>query len=92
MNPALERAVSAMRGFHAPWAIAGGWALDLFVGHELRPHADIDVAILRADQQQLRAQLSGRIEKVVEGQLADWLPSGSFDATRGSVGRYRPPS
>lgn len=75
MNAALERAVSEMRGFHAPWAIAGGWALDLFVGHELRPHADIDVAILRADQQQLRAQLSGRIEKVVEGQLAEWPPS-----------------
>ena len=75
MNAALDRAVSAMDKFHAPWGIAGGWALDLFIGRESRSHADIDVAILRADQQQLRSQLSGRVEKVVERQLADWSPT-----------------
>ena len=61
-----------MNGFPAPWGIAGGWALDLFMGHESRPHADIDVAIMRADQQQLRSRLSGRVEKVVAGHLAEW--------------------
>ena len=75
MNSALERAVSVMDRFHAPWGIAGGWALDLFIGRESRSHADIDVAILRADQQRLRSQLSGRIQKVVERQLADWSPT-----------------
>jgi hypothetical protein len=75
MNSALERTVSVMRNFHAPWGIAGGWALDLFVGRELRPHADIDVAVLRADQLHLRAQLSGRVEKVVAHQLAEWSPT-----------------
>lgn len=64
-----------MRNFQAPWAVAGGWALDLFVGRELRPHADIDIAILRADQRQLRAQLSGRVEKIVDHQRAEWLPA-----------------
>jgi len=64
-----------MRNFHAPWAIAGGWALDLFIGRESRSHADVDIAILRADQRRLRAQLSGRVEKVVDGQLAEWSPS-----------------
>lgn len=34
----------------APWWIAGGHALDMFLGHETRKHADIDVAILRRDQ------------------------------------------
>jgi len=34
----------------APWWIAGGHALDMFLGHETRQHRDIDVAILRRDQ------------------------------------------
>ena len=75
MNSGLERAVSAMGNFDAPWGIAGGWAVDLFIGHESRAHADIDIAILRADQKQLRSQLSGHVEKVVQHQLAAWSPS-----------------
>jgi hypothetical protein len=31
------------------WWIAGGWALDLFLGRESRPHRDLDVGILRRD-------------------------------------------
>lgn len=75
MNSALERAVSVMGNFRAPWGIAGGWALDLFIGHESRSHADIDIAILRADQKRLRSQVSGHVEKVVEGQLVAWSPT-----------------
>jgi hypothetical protein len=75
MNSAIERVASVMSNFHAPWGIAGGWALDLFIGHESRPHADIDIAVLRSDQQQLRSQLSGRVEKVVDRQLIEWLPT-----------------
>jgi hypothetical protein len=75
MNSALERAVSVMGSFHAPWGIAGGWAVDLFIGRESRPHADVDIAVLRADQSQLRSQVAGRFEKVVERQLAEWSPT-----------------
>ena len=32
------------------WWIAGGWALDLFLGEQKRPHFDIDVVIARRDQ------------------------------------------
>jgi len=39
----------------APWWIAGGWALDLFLGRQTRAHADIDVQILRRDQHAVRA-------------------------------------
>ena len=35
-----------------PWWIAGGWALDLFLGEQTRDHEDIDVQILRRDQQE----------------------------------------
>jgi hypothetical protein len=46
-----------MRGFAAPWWICGGWALDLFVGRETRRHDDLDVAVLRRDQAELRSHL-----------------------------------
>ena len=75
MNSALQRAVTVMESFGAPWGIAGGWALDLFIGRESRSHADIDIAVLRADQKQLRSQVSGRFEKVVDHQLAEWSPT-----------------
>lgn len=39
----------------APWWIAGGWAIDLFLGRQTRTHEDIDVQILRRDQHLVRA-------------------------------------
>lgn len=69
----LFRAAKVMHGFRGRWGIAGGWAIDLFVGRQLRPHADIDVAILRDDQAALHDHLSGaRIEKVVDRELVPW--------------------
>jgi len=37
-----------------PWWIAGGWAIDLFIRKQTRDHEDIDVQILRRDQQEVR--------------------------------------
>jgi len=39
----------------SPWWIAGGWAIDLFLGRQTREHEDIDVQVLRRDQQAVRA-------------------------------------
>jgi hypothetical protein len=39
----------------APWWIAGGWAIELFLGRRTREHEDVDVQILRRDQQAVRA-------------------------------------
>lgn len=62
-----------MRGFHAPWCIAGGWALDLFLGRETRSHADVDVALFRGDQFLLRQHFAGWIfEKALGGALERW--------------------
>jgi hypothetical protein len=41
----------------APWWIAGGWAIDLFLGRQTREHEDIDVQVLRRDQHAIRALL-----------------------------------
>ena len=48
-----SRLLEIMHDFDAPWWIAGGWALDLWMGRETRNHQDLDVAILRRDQQEL---------------------------------------
>ena len=54
----LARLLEVMGGFDAPWWVAGGWALDLWMERETRPHQDVDVAILRGDQQKLYTSLS----------------------------------
>ena len=53
--------VDALRLFDdvgAPWWIAGGWGIDLWLGEQTREHVDLDVAILRRDQQLFRETLS----------------------------------
>src|SRR5471032_726485 len=73
MNASLQHAVAVMNEFSAPWGAAGGWALDLFLGFQSRPHADVDVAILRRDQHHLRARLEGaHVGKVIDGHLSPW--------------------
>jgi hypothetical protein len=42
-----------------PWWVAGGWALDLFLGLQTRPHGDFDVGVLRRDVTNIAAALSG---------------------------------
>jgi aminoglycoside-2''-adenylyltransferase len=57
-----------------PWAVAGGWSLDLFIGRQTREHADLDLAIWRADQHRLRAALAPdwAPEVVDNGVLRPW--------------------
>jgi hypothetical protein len=40
-----------------PWWIAGGWALDLFLGTQSRAHEDLDIGILRRDAAIATAEL-----------------------------------
>jgi hypothetical protein len=60
--------------FDAPWWIAGGWAIDLFVGRPTRAHDDVDVVVLRRDQDKLRAHFVAWDVQVVTqpGALQAW--------------------
>ncbi len=40
------------------WHIAGGWAIDLFLGRETRIHDDIDIIVRRDDQTALQTALA----------------------------------
>jgi hypothetical protein len=75
LPPEIREVAGALRAFRRPWAVAGGWALDLALGRTTRPHADVDVAVFRADQAALRAALPGwRFAVAVRGALTPWEP------------------
>jgi uncharacterized protein (DUF952 family) len=59
LQETTRRAVELMAGFPAPWWVAGGWALDLFLGRKSRPHADLELSVLAADQRALFEHLRG---------------------------------
>ena len=40
-----EEATCALRDVRAPWHVAGGWALDLFLGRVTRAHGDLEVGV-----------------------------------------------
>jgi len=44
-------------GIPARWWVAGGWAIDLWLGRQTRDHIDLDIAILRDEQSIVRARL-----------------------------------
>lgn len=56
-----------------PWWIAGGLAIDLFVGRRTRPHEDTDVQILRGSEAAIARQLAGwELYTAKEGRLTPW--------------------
>jgi Aminoglycoside-2''-adenylyltransferase len=46
----LSEQLLHVEGLSVPWYVAGGWAIDLFLGRVTRHHHDVDLAIARADQ------------------------------------------
>ena len=52
------RLLQVMADFDAPWWVTGGWALDLWMERQTRSHQDLDIAILRGDQQKLYRSLN----------------------------------
>ena len=67
-------AAAAMIGFHRPWCVAGGWAIDLWLGKVTRNHADVDLAVLRDHQFDLRQHLPEFTFKVasMDRRLVPW--------------------
>lgn len=71
---APARVAAALERLEAPWWIAGGWALDLFLGRETRAHEDVDVVLLRRDQAALLRHFAGwDLQVAVPGEgLRPW--------------------
>jgi hypothetical protein len=59
-----------LSGLSIRWWIAGGWALDV---EGLRPHKDVDVAVLRPDHEALREYLADwDLRLAYDGTLRPW--------------------
>ncbi|MEX2246231.1 MAG: amino acid transporter [Dehalococcoidia bacterium] len=71
--PSLAELPALFEGFGAAWWVAGGWAIDLHLGRQTRPHGDLDTALLRRDQPALRTQFSSwDIHVAHDGRLTPW--------------------
>jgi len=77
----VDELAEVFGGMPVPWWIAGGWALDLFVGRTTRAHEDIDVLIVRRDQLAVQKHLSDwqlfKTKQPDPPHLAPW-PEGEF--------------
>lgn len=70
-----------------PWAVAGGWSLDLFLGHQTRPHEDLEIAVPAADFPAVRAALGELDFDVVGDGMAYPLESTAFFEMHQTWGR-----
>jgi hypothetical protein len=89
---------TAFSSFSAPWWIAGGWAIDLYLGCVSRTHHDIDVLILRRDQVLLHAALGGfELKKIIphpegisgQGTILQWAPGERLELPNYMANAYR---
>lgn len=72
-----------LASLEVPWWVAGGWALDLFLGETGRKHDDIDVGVLRRDVGHVQRALSSW--EVFEAQAGRLTPLSSDRPPRPDV-------
>lgn len=74
-----------MAGFPAPWWVAGGCAIDLFTG-STRQHDDVDLLVLRDDQQLIRRQLpTWDVQIAHDGRLKQWSAEATVELPRSGL-------
>jgi len=56
----LSRQLDALGGLDVLWCVAGGWAIDLWIGEVTRSHHDVDIMVARSDQSVLFEHLEHR--------------------------------
>ena len=84
-----EQVVRLFDGVHAPWYVAAGWAIDLFLGEERRAHGDLEVGVPSARFDEL-ADVLRRFEVVIVNEHQTWVREPATGAWRLDV--FREPS
>ncbi len=69
-----EQVASLLAGIEAPWYVASGWAIDLFLGSEHREHHDIEIAVPSDRFREVAEALSDVDLFVIGPDLASPLP------------------
>jgi hypothetical protein len=88
----VEAVAGELNDVSFPWYVSSGWALDLFLGRVHRVHHDVDVAVPRSAQMELRNHLTGRGWKLVtpfEKRLEIWPPHMHLELPRHQVHAHR---
>ena len=68
-------AIQIVEDYDRPWAVCGGWAIDLILNRVTRPQKDVDFAVLRRDQPLIQKYLASRgwsLEKAASAQRTPW--------------------
>jgi hypothetical protein len=64
-----DQVAGLLRGVSAPWYIAGGWAIDLFLGEERRAHEDLEIGVPSSRFEEVAEALRGFELFVITGPL-----------------------
>ncbi len=97
----LLEVAGAFARLGAPWYVSGGWAIDLHLGRVTRVHHDVDILVLRRDQERVREALSAwTLRKIVphregatnRGTLAEWDENERLELPVHQVNAYRSPA
>jgi hypothetical protein len=62
-----EPVAKLLEGVEAPWYVAAGWAIDLFVGEQRREHEDLEIAVPNRRFDEFVAALAGLELFVITG-------------------------
>jgi len=65
---------TVLSGVDVPWYVAGGWAVDLWLGRISRPHEDLEIAVPRRLYQPVRARLRDRGLDLYEAHSGEVTP------------------
>ncbi len=89
-----DEAAEEFDTWRVSWWVAGGWVIDLTMGHQSREHGDLDVLVLRRDQALVRAYLSAWDVHAADppGSLRPWPVGETLPPTVHDVWCRRTPS
>jgi hypothetical protein len=76
---APETIAKLLDGVSARWCVVGGWALDLFRGHQSREHEDLEITVPLWEFDRIRERLAG-YEFFVAGREGFWPVDGAGGA------------
>ena len=88
----IDQVARRFAAIDVDWWVAGGLAIDLFLGFESRCHADIDLEMFRRDREALFDAFEGwELFTVAQGALTRWNPGETIeDPVFGMWGRPSP--
>ena len=66
MNPLLTEVKQLLQEADFPWAVCGGFGLDLFLDEEIRTHGDMDICVFEENRQENLRYMLERDWKVYE--------------------------